>query len=165
MYTLEKVDMSYLDTAPNVITSSTQINATAEEVFAAMQKAETWVTAIEPMTDLKWTSPQPFGIGTTRTVYLDMPTGKTQVDEEFIAWEENKQMAFYFSHSSKKLFKALLEDYVIKDLGDGRSELTWKFAYQGAGIFRLIFWLMKGQVTKDNQKFLGSMKAHIEANK
>jgi hypothetical protein len=94
-----------------------------------------------------------------------MPQGKIQVDEKFIAWEQNSRMAFYFTHTNKKLFAALLEDYLITDLGNSRSELTWTFAYQGAGINRLLFWLIKGKVKKDNQKAMESMKAYIESHK
>lgn len=164
MKALEVVDLSYLDRAPVRITTSVVINATPEQVFSAMQEADTWVEAIEPMTRLDWTSPKPFGVGTTRSVYLNMPVGPVQADEVFIAWEENKQMAFYFSHLNKKIFNAVIEDYKIKDLGNGSSELTWDFGYQGAGIFRLIFGLMKGHVKKDNLKALESMKAYIEKN-
>lgn len=165
MKALNAVDLNYLKTAPNLITCSVQIDATPEEVFTHLEKPETWIDTSEAITDLKWTSPKPFKAGTTRTVYLDLPQGNIQVDEVFIVWEQNKRMSFYFSHLNKKIFNAVLEDYVIDDLGNGRSKMIWKFAYQGAGIYRPIFSLIKGKVKKDNQKSLDNMAAYIEKNK
>lgn len=164
MKALQVVGLDYLDCAPNRITTTVDINATAEQVFSAMQEADTWVESIEAMTRLDWTSSKPFGLGTTRSVYLNMPNGEVRADEVFIAWEENKQMAFYFSHTNKKMFKAVIEDYRIEDLANGKSRLHWDFAYQGAGIFRPIFALMRSGLAKDNQKALESMKAYIEKN-
>ena len=47
-----------------------------------------------------WTSPRPFGVGTTRTVTFQ--GGGMEVYETFIAWDPGKHMAFTFDQSIGK---------------------------------------------------------------
>lgn len=164
MKELKKVDLNYYQEDANTVLVSVNIKATAEQIFDSLQDPDTWTEAFDAVASVVWTSPLPLSLGATRTVEINLPGQPTiKVDEEFIGWEENKRMTFYFSHMSKKLFSAVIEDYQIEQLDDGSCNVTWHFGYQGAGIFRPIFWLMKSNLKKDNQKAMDGLKIYLES--
>jgi hypothetical protein len=90
----------------------------ASAVWAALLDAEAWTEWL-PITKVIWTSPEPFGAGTTRTVEI----GDQKVEETFFAWEEGKRMAFRFEKSTLPV-SAAVEDYVIVETTGG-CELRW----------------------------------------
>ena len=64
-------------------------------VWNALLDAQAWTQWL-PITKVTWTSPKPFGPGTTRTVEV----GPQVIEETFFAWEEGTRMAFRFERSS-----------------------------------------------------------------
>ncbi len=87
-------------------------------VWAALLDANAWTEWL-PITNVTWTSPKPFGVGTTRTVEI----GDQIVEETFFLWEEGKRMAFRFEKSTLPV-SAAVEDYHVIDTADG-CELHW----------------------------------------
>ena len=91
------VGLDYLTTAPTSITVAVTARATPAQVFAALEDAAAWPKWAPAIKKVTWTSPKPFGLGTTRTV--DLVAGMV-AEEEFIGWEPNRRMAFYFTRTS-----------------------------------------------------------------
>jgi hypothetical protein len=87
-------------------------------VWAALLDARAWTEWL-PITKVTWTSPPPFGVGTTRIVEI----GDQAVDETFFGWEEGARMAFRFEKSSLPL-SAAVEDYRVVPTATG-CELVW----------------------------------------
>lgn len=90
----------------------------ASAVWAALRDGPTWSQWL-PITKVTWTSPEPFGVGTTRTVEI----GEQVVNEYFYAWEEGRRMAFRFTDSSLPV-SAGAEDYTVVPNGAG-CEFLW----------------------------------------
>src|SRR5207302_1020870 len=88
-----------------------------------------------PIKSVQWTSPQPFGVGTTRTVTM---VGKMVVDEEFIEWEPHRRMAFRFNEASMNGVSAFAERYDIEAVSAGQTHVTWVMAMAPRGISKLI---------------------------
>ena len=97
---------------------------TPEQLFEVLSDAESWPQWASVITNVAWTSPQPYDIGTTRTVTM---RGGIIGHEEFLAWEPYSHMAFRFNDASTTSIAAFAEDYWIvptdrrlpPDLGDG----------------------------------------------
>ena len=80
----ERVDLSFVDDAPFRFVSTVALAITPEQLFEVLGDAESWPHWATVITNVTWTSPEPRGVGTTRTV--DMRGGITG-PEEFLAWE------------------------------------------------------------------------------
>lgn len=87
-------------------------------VWAALLDAKAWTEWLA-ITKVDWTSPEPFGVGTTRTVEI----GDMVIDEVFFIWEEGRRMGFYFDKSTLPI-SAGVEDYHIVETPGG-CELHW----------------------------------------
>lgn len=154
-----EVGMDYFDTAPIRTVSEIVINVSPEQLFEVFEDADSWPIWVDSITDVEWTSPKPFGIGTTRTVGLK---GNMVGDEVFIAWERGSKMAFCFTECTAGVMSAFAENYEVKDLGNNQCQLRWTVGQTPAGIGRLLLPISKPFLGRMFQKILVSLKDYCE---
>ncbi|WP_374972219.1 SRPBCC family protein [Spongiibacter marinus] len=129
-YECVAVGLSFLDEANTVYRCEEIVKASHEQIFDVFENEIAWTQWAFPIQRVEWTSPKPFGVGTTRTVYM---MGDMKVYEEFIAWERGKRMAFTFLASNKENPEKFLEDYRVTDLGNGCCKVEWYMAMEKRG--------------------------------
>lgn len=78
--------------------------------------------------DVRWTSPRPFGTGTTREVKALW--GANLFRERYFRWEEGRRHSFYVLESSAPLAKRFAEDYLVEPTGEGSCRFTWTIAFE-----------------------------------
>jgi len=163
MQQLRKVGLDFLDSGAPVIETRVTIDAPVNVVFKYFQKAEAWVYAFDSILEVTWTTAEPHKVGTRRDILLKLPGQKPNtIEEEFFVWEDYKRFAFTFIQSDRRVFAAMVEDYQFFENDAGGTDIVWRLAYEGAGIYRLIFKFIVGQVTKDNQIAMQKFKTYIE---
>jgi hypothetical protein len=133
MYPCEKVGLDFVETAPHRFVNSVDLPCTPERVFAVLSDADAWPRWAKAITKVTWTSPEPYGVGTTRTVAM---RGGLVGAEEFLAWEPSTRMAFRFGEASQKTIAAFAEDYTVVETPGG-CRLTWTMAIEVRGVARL----------------------------
>lgn len=79
------------------------------------------------MQSLTWTSPRPFGVGTTREVVL--PLSSLMLREEFFRWDEGVGYSFFGREANRPLFTRFAENYVLEPDGSG-TLFTWTVAIE-----------------------------------
>lgn len=122
-------------------------------VWNALLDDRAWTEWL-PITKVTWTSPKPFGPGTTRTVEV----GDQKIEETFFAWDEGKRMAFRFERSTLPV-SAAVEDYRVVPV-EGGCELRWS-GKASAPLF--LGALVTGQLTKGLVDGLPKLEALIAA--
>lgn len=150
-----------LQQAPFLIHNTVIINCSADRLFTILEDAHAWTVWASSLTLVEWTSPKPFGIGTTRDVTM---TGGILGREEFIAWETNQRMAFCFTESSMPNMSAFGEDYHIKTLNDNQIQLDWFVAMWPAGINKVFMPLFKPMMKWFLGGFLKKLKQMAEGD-
>jgi hypothetical protein len=159
-YECTPVGLEFLDQTKNVFHASEIVRATPEQVFEVFEDAHAWTVWAMPIQKVEWTSPKPFGIGTTRTVSM---MGGMDGYEEFVAWEPGKRMAFTFIGCSKDATEKFLEDYRVADLGDGTCQVDWYMAMEPRGFSRRIMWMTRPLMRFANRRMFRKFKAYTEA--
>jgi hypothetical protein len=86
------------------------------------------------LNDVRWTTPRPFGVGTTREV--KSLGGSTNLREHYFRWEEGHRHSFYVTETTSPLFKALAEDYLVEPRGEDACRFTWAIAVELTAIGR-----------------------------
>lgn len=129
-----EVGFDYLDTAPVRETIRQRIPAPMVATFRALEDADTWPVWLIPVNEVVWTSPRPFGVGTTRDI--KGPTGTTS--EEFFAWEDGRRMSFHFRRGAVPGLDAFAEDYLLEPAGDDRCDLVWRYGFGFTGVVKAI---------------------------
>lgn len=120
-------------------------------VWNALLDGPAWTEWL-PITKVTWTSPKPFGPGTTRTVEV----GDQVIEETFFAWDEGKRMAFRFERSTLPV-SAAVEDYRVMPV-EGGCELRWS-GKASAPLF--LGGIVTGQLTKGLVDGLPKLEALI----
>ena len=128
------IDLDFLEQAPVRFVNQIELASSPEHVFNIFEDGEAWPQWYKGIRKVEWTSPKPYGVGTTRTVELSTVTG----DEYFFLWEQNKRFTFYFTVMSLPIAKALAEDYCLEDLGNHRCHFTYTVALEPTIFTRLM---------------------------
>jgi carbon monoxide dehydrogenase subunit G len=124
---LEPVDESFFVTADHRYKFPIDLDVPPERVWESIASDESvaaWGLGVQ---SLRWTSPRPFGVGTTREVKL--PLGIMTVRERFFVWDEGKRYAFAAYEANRGFYRRFAENYVIEPRGAG-SRLTWTIAIE-----------------------------------
>ena len=64
------VDFSFFDTAPMRFKNAVELDASPDRVFSIFEDGESWPRWFRAIHKVQWTSDKPYGVGTTRTVWL-----------------------------------------------------------------------------------------------
>ncbi|RDH78865.1 SRPBCC family protein [Mycolicibacterium moriokaense] len=155
-YSLESADADFFASAPHVFTYQKRFAAPPAKVWEQLTSDDSiaaWGPAVK---DVTWTSPRPFGVGTTREV---LAPGGAIMRERFFRWEEGKRHSFASYESTLPLFTRFAEDYVVE--ADGADTLfTWVVAMEPKSALalplRLIAPAVKagfGKIPSDGQRF------------
>jgi hypothetical protein len=159
MYKCKEVTVEYFAEAPCVYRATVEVNATPEQIFTSFEDAGDWPKWAPPIQLVEWTSPKPFGLGTTRRVSM---SGNLIGDETFIAWDYPKRMAFCFTHSSQSLIESFAEDYQLTVLPGGKTQVIWTMAMTPKGIGKISMAIFGPFMGLANQWMFNRFKKHIE---
>jgi hypothetical protein len=123
-------DEAFLEAAPDRLAGVFDVARPAGEVWAELtaDKPLTWCRILDEVT---WTSPRPFGAGTTRTV--KSLRGLSVLHECFFRWEEGRRKSFYVVESSAPLFRRFAEDYLVEPVSGASCRFTWTIAWEPRG--------------------------------
>jgi uncharacterized protein YndB with AHSA1/START domain len=159
-YPCEHVGIDFIDTAPFRFVSKVDLTITPEQLFEALADAESWPHWATVITKVVWTSPEPRGVGTTRTVTM---RGNIVGDEEYIAWEPFSHIAFRFNQSTSNAISAFAEDYRVVETAEG-CHLTWVMAMKPSGLAGRLGMSM-GQLVMGwlFQRFLHNLRRYTDA--
>ncbi len=158
-YDCERVDLDFIDSAPFRFVSTVDLAITPEQLFEVLADETSWPHWATVITNVEWTSPEPRGVGTTRTVSM---RGHITGNEEFLAWEPFSHMAFRFNTSTSDAISAFAEDYRVVETTDG-CHLTWVMAMKPSGIAgRLGMTLGRPVMAWLFQRFLHNLRRYTD---
>lgn len=100
MYQCKKPGLEFCKTAPYCFKSNQVIAATPEQIFEVFEDPDAWPQWVPPIKHVEWTSPKPFGQGTTRTVTMK---GGIILEEEFMPLGKRQTNGLYLLQSQQGL--------------------------------------------------------------
>ena len=127
------VDESFFAVAPMRLRAGFEISRPAAAVWGELTADDAlhWCRILE---DVRWTSPRPFGVDTTREVKALW--GANMLREHYFLWEEGRRHCFYVEESSGPLFRVLAEDYLVEPRGADACRFTWTIAVEPSAVGR-----------------------------
>ncbi len=132
-FTCEPVSETFFDTAPFKLRAKFEVPLPAATVWGELtsDQALSWCRILQ---DVSWTSPRPFGVGTTREVKALW--GANQLREHYFRWEEGHRHSFFVVESTAPLFKRFAEDYLLESTSDTSCRFTWTLAAEPKALAR-----------------------------
>ena len=132
MPSLKPVGETYFDTGASAIRPHLVDSSTCREGMGGANRRTT--IALDSGLRLRWTSPRPFGVGTSRQGKA--MGGAMTVDGHFFIWEEGRRYAFSVTQMNVPLFKSFAEDYVVEPKGADSCRFTWRIAITPSALGR-----------------------------
>lgn len=129
---LEPADASVFDSATHLFRFPIKLPVPPTRVWESLasdRSLAAWPLGRGLYLDLHWTSPRPFGTGTTRQVTL--PLRLCTLRESFFRWDEGKGYSFYAEAVNRPGLRRFAEDYVLQTTAAG-TLLTWTVALEPA---------------------------------
>jgi uncharacterized protein YndB with AHSA1/START domain len=126
-YPLEPADETFFDTAPYVYRYPVDLAVPPERVWESLTSDRALADWGLGLRSLEWTSPRPFGVGTTRSVALF--GNSFAIRERFFRWEDGSRKSFHGTELSRPLLRRFAEDYLVEKTADG-SRFTWTIALE-----------------------------------
>ena len=158
-YPCERVDLDFVDTARHRFVSTVDLAITPEQLFGVLSEADSWSRWATAVADVTWTSPEPYGVGTTRTVTM---RGGAVNDAEFLAWEPCSHMAFRLNQSTSKGLAAFVEDYRVQETPSG-CHITWTVAITPRGLTtRFGMFVGRPVMARVFQRFAGNLRRYTD---
>jgi hypothetical protein len=133
-FSCRPVDESFFDTAPMRLRAKFEVPLPAAKVWEELTSDDAlfWCRILQ---DVTWTSPRPFGVGTTREVKALW--GANLLREHYFRWEEGHRHSFYVLESSAPLFRSLAEDYLVEPTSETSCRFSWTIAVEPKAAARL----------------------------
>jgi hypothetical protein len=125
-FTLAPTEPEFLTSAPKVYSETMEIPQSAQAVWEELT-TDTPFSWCRALSRIQWTSPRPFGVGSTREVRA---RGGLVYRERFFRWEEGKRQAFCVTEASMPVIRRHAEDYLVEPLGPDRCQFTWTIAVE-----------------------------------
>jgi hypothetical protein len=152
-------DLTYFDHAPVKFVTEVDLDVDPDRLFSILDDPASWPAWARPgIARVVWTSPQPRGVGATRTVHM---LGGLEVDETFFVWSPGRELAFHFTGTTQKVWERFAERYEIRASGAGRCHLTWTVAYEPAGGFARVHFLVKPIMARVLRSYLRNLQAYV----
>lgn len=158
MFGCDLVDVSFTETAPYRFRNSVELAITPEQLFEVLADAEAWPRWASVITNVTWTSPEPRGVGTTRTVNM---RGGIVGDEEYLIWEPFSRMAFRFNKCSTRFVAGFAEDYRVETIPGG-LRLTWTLAQKPKGPAKIAMFMFGPLLNLGFRRFLSNLRHYTD---
>jgi hypothetical protein len=124
---MQPADEMFFEIAPYVYSYPIDLPVPAERVWESLtsdRSVAAWGPGVQSLT---WTSPRPFGVGTTREVVL--PLHSITAREEYFRWDEGKGCSFYVREANRLVLRRMAENYELESTPTG-CLFTWTFAVE-----------------------------------
>ncbi|GAB2663301.1 SRPBCC family protein [Saccharopolyspora gloriosae] len=129
-YPLAESDDDFLRSARFRFAHTVEVPVPPGQVWEAFTADDALVSFSRAITGAEWTSPRPFGVGTTRTVTVGR--GAASLRERFYRWDEGSRMTFGVEAANRPGLRRFAEDVALEPIASG-TRFTWTFAVEPAG--------------------------------
>jgi hypothetical protein len=131
-FDLAPTGLDLFETAPFRYAYPMDLAVPASQVWAELttERPLTWCRALS---NGRYTSEPPYGVGTNRTV---LALGLLRLRERFIRWDEqHHRKSFVAVQTSLPLFHRFGEDYQVEPAPTG-CRFTWTFAFEPSALLK-----------------------------
>jgi hypothetical protein len=153
------VDLDFIAKAPWRFENTVELDATPEKVFDLFADGESWPRWFKDIRHVEWTSPEPRGVGATRTVALTSVT----FTEYFLVWDRGRRFTFRFVTATRPIFRAGIEDYRLEPIGNGRTRFIYGVYVTPTILVRAFGFMAKPMFAKMFRSAAKGIRKHLES--
>jgi len=153
-------DPSFYEAAPIRFDNRVEVPVGAGTVWKILEDDDSWTVWAGVIDKVEWTSPKPFGLGTTRTV--TMAKGMMVGWESFIAWEPGERMGFCFTEATMNGVSRFAEDWHVTATGAGSCVVRWIMCMEPTGISKILLPLGRPIMNWNLRRYLERLSSYAQ---
>lgn len=119
---------SFLAEATRRVIVDVTVNRSAADVWAELTEDNPMAPYCRAITDITWTSPRPFGVGTTRTTRV--LGGLFKLDEVYPHWEDERRKVFVGVRTIPPVMRRVAEEYLVEPVDDASCRFRWTAVWE-----------------------------------
>jgi uncharacterized protein YndB with AHSA1/START domain len=159
-FEVEPAPLRFIETSPYRFENTAVLDAPPARVFEIWATGEGQAEWFQDFKSIRWTTPEPYGVGSERVVELKA----LAVKERFLVWEPGKRMAFCMYAVTLPLLKAMVEDLTFEPEGEGKTRFTWRAHYDPSLLTRLIHPIVRMIFSKLFANSTRGLAAYVKAH-
>jgi uncharacterized protein YndB with AHSA1/START domain len=159
-FPLRSEDISFVDRAPVVVRAEVSVPASPAEVWPAFADAPAWMAWFSGMQDARYTSPAPYGVGSTRSVRVM----GLEADETILAFDPGKCFAFRVDATNAPLLRALVEVVTLEPDG-ANTRVVYRQALEPKPWLRPLLPLLRRQMERGLRRGLDGLAPWLAARR
>ena len=157
---LRREDLSFVERAPVVVRAETTVPASPAAVWPAFADASVWPSWFRGMQDAHYTSPEPYGVGSTRRVRVM----SLEADETILAFDVGERFAFRVDSTNLPLLRALVEIVTLEPVG-ATTRVVYRQALEPKPWLRLLLPLLRRQMERGLRRGLDGLAPWVAAHR
>ena len=159
-FRLRSEDVSFVDRTPVVVRAETAVAASPAAVWPALADASAWTEWFTGMKAAHYTSPAPYGVGSTRRVRVL----SLEADETILAFDVGERFAFRVDSTNLPLLAALVEVVTLEAVG-GATRVVYRQALEPKPWLRPLMPLLRGQMERGLRRGLDGLAPWVAAHR
>lgn len=159
-YPMAPTDSSFYEQAPVRFDNAVEVPVPAAVAWKILEDDHSWTVWAGVIDHVEWTSPKPFGLGTTRTV--TMAKGAMVGWEQFIAWDPGKRMGFCFTEATMDGIARFAEDWHVTPTGANSCSVRWIMCMDPKGINKYILKLFAPIMRWNFKRYLKKLSQYAQ---
>lgn len=149
--------LSFVGSAPAVFVNEAELPAPPSRVFEVLADVASWPRWFDDMRASGWLPGHSGGLGAQRRMEL----GALTAVETMLAWEPGARFSFRIDSVSLPLVRAMVEDFQLAALPDGRTQLNWRVYYELKPWARLIHPLLRFIFGRQFKRTLAGLQRYL----
>ena len=139
-FAVEEAGLDFCEKSPFRIETEAVLDVDPDRAFALITNGAEQGRWFADFVACRWTSGEPYGVGSTREIELKLLT----VKEKFIAWEPGKRLAFSIYGATLPMVKRMVEDLQLSSIGPNKTRLQWTAHYEPRTFIRPLHPIARG---------------------
>jgi len=159
-FPLRSEDLSFVERAPVVVRAEVSVPASPAAVWPAFADAPAWVDWFTGMKDAHYTSPAPYGVGSTRSVRVM----GLEADETILAFDPAERFAFRVDSANAPMLRALVEVVTLEPVG-ASTRVVYRQALEPKPWLRPLLPLLRRQMERGLRRGLDGLAPWLAAQR
>ena len=151
-YPLQPEDLSFVDRAPVVLQAETIVDASPAAVWPAFADAAAWPEWFAGVHEVRFTSPAPHGVGSTRFVHVET----FKANETLLAFDVDRRFAFRVDSANLPALNAMVEMITLEPAGGG-TRVVYRQALDPKWWIKPLFPLVRTQMERALRRGLAGL--------
>jgi len=159
-FPLRSEDLAFAERAPVVVRAEVSVPASPAAVWPAFADAAAWLGWFTGMQDAHYTSPAPYGVGSTRSVRVM----GLEADETILAFDPGKRFAFRVDSANLPMLRALVEVVTLEPDG-ANTRIVYRQALEPRPWLRPLMPLLRRQMERGLRRGLDGLGPWLAARR